>query len=231
MSQQPATLRLDKKSLRQLATLPLDQLFDNIYAHRLWGQSSQRRFYSGDGSHNAQLVAPYVMAVREFFASQPRPPVVVDLGCGDFQVGSQLLDQVAHMYACDLAQELIADNRKHYHLDKLNFICLDASNQPLPDGDVLLVRQVLQHLSNDVIASILSQFTRYRYIIVSEHLPQGRFVANRDKPNGPDTRLRFNSGVVLTEAPFDFAPARQQLLCEVTDPQHGGVIRSMLYQT
>ena len=43
----------------------------------------------------------------------------------------------------------------------------------------------------------------YKYLIVTEHLPKGRFDVNLDKKSGKSIRLFVNrSGVILHKPPF-----------------------------
>jgi hypothetical protein len=194
---------VSRKKLNKLAELPLDELFETVYREQLWGQSENPGYYSGDGSHDKSIITGYIHSVRHYIESLPDRPVIVDLGCGDFHIGSQLLDTCSSYAACDVAPGLIASNRQRFQHEKLSFHQLDACTDKLPDGDILLVRQVLQHLSNQQVRQILAKFHCYVHVIVTEHLPAGDFVANKDKGNGPDSRLRMNSGLLLEKAPFD----------------------------
>ena len=70
--------------------------------------------------------------------------------------------------------------------------------------------------------------SKYRYLLLTEHLPLGTFVHNVDKPSGPDIRLGFNSGVVLTSAPFNLRVLDAKHVCDVAEL--GGTIRTTLYK-
>jgi hypothetical protein len=101
----------------------------------------------------------------------------------------------------------------------------------LPPGDVVFIRQVLQHLSNNDIALVISKLTQYRVLVVTEHLPPNNdFVPNVDISNGAHIRLQgtFSSGVVLTAPPFNLVPKHERVLCEVDG--YGGVIRTTAYE-
>ena len=84
----------------------------------------------------------------------------------------------------------------------LEFHVLDAVNDPLPDGDVVLLRQVLQHLSNDSVATVVSKIRKYATAIISENVPCFPFKPNIDMPTGADDRTKKMSGLILTEAPL-----------------------------
>lgn len=203
---------------------PPADVFGAAYRDGVWGGDGSD-FHSGRGSHAADLLEPYVAAVRAFLS---RPRVLVDLGCGDFAASGALVDVASRIVACDVVPALIERNRRRFALPDVEFVLLDAIRDPLPPGDVVILKQVLQHLGNADIAAIVAKLAQYPTWIVCEHVPAGTFVANVDKPTGADTRLERRSGIVLTEPPFDVRPRRTRLLCEV--PSDGGVIRTMAYE-
>ncbi|MCW5890275.1 MAG: class I SAM-dependent methyltransferase [bacterium] len=207
---------------------PPAELFGAVYRDGVWG-GDDSDFHSGLGSHSSELLEPYVAAVRAFLAERPTPPIVVDVGCGDFAATRRLADVAARVVACDVVPALVERNRRRFARPNVEFVVLDAVADPLPPGDVVIVKQVLQHLGNADIAAIVTKLAQFPIWIVCEHLPDGSFVANVDKPTGADTRLDRRSGVVLTEPPFDVRPQRALLLCEV--PSEGGVIRTTAYET
>jgi 2-polyprenyl-3-methyl-5-hydroxy-6-metoxy-1,4-benzoquinol methylase len=126
------------------------EIFERIYRYKLWGgrKTFWRRFYSGTGSFESQIVEPYVEAVLPLLSGKR----VVDIGCGDFTVGRRLVDSTKSYDACDIARPLIEHNRRKFKSRGLEFYVLDAVNDSLPDGDVVLLRQVLQHLCNKSVA-------------------------------------------------------------------------------
>jgi SAM-dependent methyltransferase len=205
--------------------------FTAIYKDAHWGRSERLDdcFCSGTGSHQAHIVAPYVAAVGRFLKSFEGKPSVVDLGCGDFHVGSQIRAYCGTYIACDVVAQLIERNKVKFRELNVDFRILDMTADDPPEADVVMVRQVLQHLSNDLIAAAVGRFARkFRYLLVTEHLPSGDFIANVDKRTGPDTRLPKASGVVLTSTPFNLKVGRTEILCEV--PAEDGVIRTHLYE-
>jgi SAM-dependent methyltransferase len=195
------------------------EVFAQIYREKNWG-GPQHDFYSGSGSYFPHLIDPYVAAVRAFLSKLPTPPVMVDIGCGDFTAASRIADLAHHYHACDVVPELIERNRRMFSGPGLTFHQLDARVDALPDGDVVIVKQVFQHLSNADISAILSKLARYPVWIVSEHVPAGPFTANWDIETGGYTRMRLNSGVDLAAAPFSITPKTAELLCQVVETGH-----------
>lgn len=229
-----ATARSLRALIRKLKSrrLGTKEIFAEIYDKGLWGKSQNpdHRYFSGPGSHEESVVTPYIDAVGDFLRSFPEARNVVDLGCGDFSVGSSLRPFCSGYIAVDVVPQVIEYNKSRYgHLD-VAFMVLDAIADPLPEGDVVFVRQVLQHLSNNQIMRVVQKLVQaYSFLILTEHLPDvDSFQPNLDKPPGPDIRLRLGSGVVLTEKPFDMRPLEERILCEAR--QFSGVIRTTLYK-
>lgn len=202
--------------------------FEQIYRDHLWG-GDDHAFFSGSGSHSPTIVAPYVEAVRAFLRRFDHPPSVVDLGCGDFNVGSQIRDLCGHYTACDVVPDLIEYNRRRFAALDVDFRLHDLRSDTVPVCDVLFIRQVLQHLSNADIAQGLERLQgRCRFLVVTEHVPaRVDFPPNQDKPSGASIRVDFGSGVVLTESPFDLARESEEVLCEV--PEYDGIVRTIAY--
>ena len=74
----------------------------------------------------------------------------------------------------------------------------------MPTGDCAILRQVLQHLSNKEIQNILDKLNNYKYVILTEHLPNEQFEPNIDIISGQGIRLKKKSGVDVLAPPFNF---------------------------
>jgi len=131
--------------------------------------------------------------------------------------------------ACDIVEPLIQFNREKFQGMNVEFKVLDIAKDDLPDGDMVCIRQVFQHLSNEQIASALEKITnKYKILLITEHLPlMDPFVPNLDKPTGPDVRKEFNSGIVLTSAPFNLMVSNQRCINELVVSD--GRIRTIRY--
>ena len=86
---------------------------------------------------------------------------VCDLGCGDFNIGKQLVKHTKKYVAVDIVTALIAYNTEKYKEENLEFLCLDIAVDDLPAGDCALLRQVLQHLSNAEVQAIVRKLTDF----------------------------------------------------------------------
>jgi SAM-dependent methyltransferase len=207
---------------------PTKQVMDQIYEKKLWGGQSVD-FYSGEGSHLPEIVNPYVESVRSFLTSFKDPLTVCDLGCGDFNVGKQLVTFTQKYVAVDIVVDLIEYNRKTFKTEHLEFLCLDIATDDLPAADCVLLRQVLQHLSNAEVHQIVEKLAHYKYVILTEHLPQGNFVPNVDIISGQGIRLKKQSGISLKDQPFNFTFKEEKQLVSTLPKDGKGRVVTTLY--
>ena len=205
-----------------------EQVFSRIYEQGMWGRSPGGKFCSGTGSSEAHAVE-YVKALERYIAKHGIRRVV-DLGCGDFAIGQKIAALGVDYTGVDVVPALIRSHSTQYGSSTVRFAHLDIVKNALPDGDLCLIRQVLQHLSNDQIRLILPKLSRYPHVVVTEHYPGpgGRVVPNKDKPHGHDTRVEDDSGVFLEHAPFN-ARIAEVLLEHETKPlkRSGEVLRTV----
>ena len=202
-----------------------EAIFSAVYRHRMWG-GGRVDYYSGHGSHRESISRPYVTAVSTFLGSRPKLSAV-DLGCGDFTVGSQLRELCDRYVACDVVASLIERNRTIYNDIEVDFRHLDIAHDDLPPGDVVFLREVLQHLDNNSIKSVVDRLPQYRYAVITELVPNTAFVPNVDKAAGFDVRLKYGSGIDVTAPPFSLRFAESTVLLE--QDFEGAVSRVVLY--
>ena len=159
----------------------------------------------------------------------------VDLGCGDFSIGSEIRKYCGKYIAIDIFDDLIDYNKKFYKNYDVDFKVLDITKDELPKGDICFLRQVLQHLSNENIKKFLNQMKgKYKYLVLTEHLPNKKiFKSNKDIITGPEIRLYKNSGVILTESPFNLKPIHEISSFNISSKEivgFEGVLNTKIYQ-
>jgi len=178
-------------------------MFDYIYEKGIWGSGDSPN--SGAGSslaasaHYLNFIASYVVNNN---ISQ-----IIDIGCGDFQVGKELQRVTNVRYlGIDGATVVINRNNELYASEKIKFLCVDVIKElPPATKGLVLIRQVLQHLSNQDIIRMIENLknTGVEELIVTEHVPLKIFSKpNFDIHTGPETRIVYGSGVFLDMPPF-----------------------------
>ena len=208
---------------------PTKDAMEQVYERKLWGNNDSA-FYSGIGSHHPDIIRPYIATVSSFLKSFENPITVCDLGCGDFNVGKELVEFTDKYIGVDIVAPLVKHNSEKFVQENLEFYCLDIAVDDLPRGDVVILRQVLQHLSNSEIQSVLKKLSAYKYFILTEHLPEGDFVPNKEIISGQGTRLKKQSGVDVLAAPFNFKIKEKKKLLSVLLDDRTGVIETSLYK-
>lgn len=200
------------------------ETFGEIYEKNVWG-GEKGEFYSGDGS-TEKFAAEYAATVQRFIAAN-KIERVVDLGCGDFRVASKIVSDNFHYTGCDVVFSLIKHLNEQHKSEMVEFRCVNIVEDDLPDGDLCLIRQVLQHLSNAEISGVLENANKYKYLIVTEHYPNpaAKLKPNLDIPHGPTVRLQYDSAVVLDKPPFNLKNI--ELLLDV-EAEEGTRIKTFL---
>ena len=208
---------------------PTKDAMAQIYENNLWG-GNQSEFFSGDGSYNPELINPYLETLTSFLNAFETPPVVCDLGCGDFNIGKELVKYSKKYIAIDIVPSLIAHNKKTFKAENLEFHSLDIAEDELPAADCVILRQVLQHLSNTEIKSVVEKLYDYKYVILTEHLPKEDFEPNKDIISGQGIRLKKQSGVNLLAPPFNFKAEEEKQLLAIKSTRFKGVVVTTLYK-
>lgn len=144
-------------------------IFTDIYERKAWGD--------GSGGGSAPDVArPYVDFVNQFLDIAPLSiNRILDIGCGDGVVAS-MIDWSGYEYiGVDAAQGF------------------DALTDPLPEADLVLCKEVLQHLSNAQVQLLLDR---------TAHYPRRLFTSMTGEGTNKDISCGGSRPVDLSQAPF-----------------------------
>lgn len=185
---------------RRYSGLSLRETFQTIYRTKAWGDDGTP-FCSGGGSRGENCARYCDLCLKIIRENGVRS--VVDLGCGDFFVGRHIVEATGIRYTgIDVVPELIEFHKQTFQNEHTGFQCADITKDALPAADLCLIRQVLQHLSNQEILNALDNLKCYRRILISEDVPVRPRSFNLDKQHGPDVRAYYGSGVYIDKAPF-----------------------------
>ena len=197
--------------------LPASEVFQKIYAKHEWGHGDTDGFYSGPGSDSVPA-RTYAENIRRYIDHEGIRSIV-DLGCGDYRVASLLVSEGVHYVGVDVVEDVIASNRERHGSANVRFECLDITRDPLPTGELCLIREVFQHLSNAEILSVLSKLHGFSHVVFSDaQLPLSAIKQpNRDIVHGRDSRAWKYSALFLDLPPFNVPT---QLLFEMQLPQY-----------
>jgi SAM-dependent methyltransferase len=185
---------------RKVRQLDVPEAFDEIYRKGYWGLATP----SGHGSYGlwAEAFSRIILDLVEREGIRH----VVDVGCGDFNVGRQIAPAVETYTALDVSGYIIERNRKAFAFDNVTFRQFDLLKDSPPSGDLIFVRQVLQHLSNDQVETALRNLekcTASRIVIAEDVSDRSLVNPNVDlETHSVGTRANVGSGLVLDQPPF-----------------------------
>ena len=150
----------ERRTIRRLAfEVPLyPNEFDATYSKGGWDGHG-----SGLGS-TPEYCAKYVAFLHDFLVNRGVRSVV-DAGCGDWQHLSSIpWKNLKIAYTgVDISSVVIDSNRERY--PEVNFIMADAAEDPLPDADLLIIKDVVHHVSPRKIQSLIERASRYLLVL------------------------------------------------------------------
>jgi SAM-dependent methyltransferase len=151
--------------------------FEKIYQQNEW------HYGSGEGSL-IKYTESYINFLQNFF-KENNIKSVVDLGCGDWQF-SQFIDWTGiRYYGCDLVESVIDNNKKHYSQPNISFHLLQENNVELPDADLFIAKDVLQHWSNKSIKEFIPKLSKYPLSLITNCInPRRGLTVNIDIADG-----------------------------------------------
>ena len=162
-------------------TSALREPFEKIYQTGSWGTGS------GPGSSPANTIE-YRAFVSRFIEANSISNVT-DLGCGDWQFSKHMDWSGVTYIGFDVVPEIVERNRAAYGAQNIHFEILTSAEQ-LPGGDLLVAKEVLQHLPNAAVSEYLSIIRRkYRFALITNAI-EPRAVANSEIEIGGYRPLR-----------------------------------------
>lgn len=138
----------------------VEKTFSDIYKHKKWHQGS------GSGSQPETTIL-----YREFvhkFLGKNKIKRVIDLGCGDWAF-SRLINwsELDYYIGIDIVDSVIEKNNLLFANSTIKFMCLNIIESEWPDADLLILKDVLQHLSNKNIEIVLEKAKKYKYLLIT----------------------------------------------------------------
>ncbi|MCC6264034.1 MAG: class I SAM-dependent methyltransferase [Bryobacterales bacterium] len=189
----PAHLRYLERAA-ELKGLGLKERFDHIFRTNLWGSDES---ISGSGSaleQTAAIRAQLPVLLRELNVAS-----MLDLPCGDFSWMRAVDLSGVKYWGGDIVSELIMQHQKEFGGTGRRFSVLDLTRDPLPEVDLVFIRDCLVHLSSkhirDAVANLKASGSRW---LLTTTFPE--HAENREIEDG-DWRL-----LNLERAPFHFPP-------------------------
>ena len=158
-----------RKSYKKMLTKKdIKERFVTIYEENLW---QSKESISGEGSEIL-----YTKPLRDWILKEIpllNVKVFVDAPCGDFNWMKVIIPKLSIKYiGIDIVPSLINSNKKKYQNDNTYFKIANICEDPLPDCDIIMVRDCLFHLSYEDINKFFKNLDKvnYNYLFTTTHL-------------------------------------------------------------
>jgi hypothetical protein len=154
----------------------MKNIFTEIYAKNGWGHGS------GIGSL-PQNTETYRQFLQQFIRDR-NIKTVVDYGCGDWQF-SRLIDWGNIEYlGLDVVDSLIERHNNTYRTSNITFRAINGIPEELPDAELIIIKDVLQHWSNQTILSFIPKIEKYKYALITNCVNPKGATDNQDTWDG-----------------------------------------------
>ena len=178
-----------------------EEIFSDIYENNRWGGEPRRLLTQVAVRGPTSPGSIYRLFASSFIPSGLSTSSIS--GGGDFEVAQQILSPELTYTGCDIVPGLVACNAEQFGTKRIEFRTLDVVTDPLPEGDLCIIRQVFQHLSNGDIATVLRKAKQYPLLAVTDEQVVGdNSESNDDIIPYHGTRRLFGQGITMEALPF-----------------------------
>jgi SAM-dependent methyltransferase len=186
-------LRAEAKPPKPPSKKELVQTFNGIYSRGDWAKDPEGKGTSGSGS-TLDVTREYRAYIEEFIKKH-QVKSVVDAGCGDWEFSSATNWNHARYLGVDISTDVIDLVKKKYQKEGVSFMVGDVTGS-LPSADLLLCKDVLQHLPNELIIRF-----------IRNNLKKGKYkwaiITNDRGGNNGDIKAGEYRMIDLTAPPFN----------------------------
>lgn len=139
----------------------MEREFSEIYARGEW----HRTVGSGPGSDPGR-VAPYLAILQEVLRREGVTRVA-DLGCGDWTLSSLVDWSGVDYVGVEVVPEVVEELNRRHARPGVRFVRADLTAGPLPEAELAIVKDVLQHWPNSLVAEFLPRLRCYPRVLIT----------------------------------------------------------------
>jgi SAM-dependent methyltransferase len=169
--------------------------FTTIYDEKQWGIGSGGKGTSGGGSTLEATVV--YRAYLQAFMKAHHVASVVDAGCGDWEFSSAMDWTGIEYTGFDVVPSVITEDQKKYGAPDIKFQTADIVRTDLPAADLLICKDVLQHLPTQDVLAFLAQLPKYKDVLLTDTVDKVTLTAGNQDIQPGQFRL-----LDLTKPPF-----------------------------
>ena len=142
-----------------------EKVFTEIYNKNIWGDGSSHSPRSGYGSkpENAKPYAQFVQSIIKSYSIKS----VLDIGHGDWAMWSDYKFEDVRYIGIDIAVGLSEKVSHEFASSNRSFFHTSVFKSGLPKVDLVISKEVLQHLSNQEVIKKLKEINNNKYLILS----------------------------------------------------------------
>lgn len=140
--------------------------FQNIYHRGDW-INSLGGTESGPGS-SLECSKEYLTFLTQFVCDN-NITSILDIGCGDFNLMRHFDFSTVNYLGIDLVDFVIENNQIKYQTELVKFECIDVLNDAIDITlyELILIKDVFQHLNNDTISKLLCRIKESKRILIT----------------------------------------------------------------
>ncbi|MBW2978264.1 class I SAM-dependent methyltransferase [Candidatus Woesearchaeota archaeon] len=145
--------------LRYKYLLGIKKTFGDIYNENQWG--------SGSGVGSLPENTKSYRIFLEDFMKKRKIKSVLDIGCGDWQFSKFIKWDDINYTGFDIVRSVIKSNKRKYSKKNIQFYECDILKcKKIPDADLVILKDVLQHWPNKTITSFLPKLKKFKYVLL-----------------------------------------------------------------
>lgn len=173
-----------------------ETIFTNIYENGIWGKDDDGFGYSGPGSELKNTIF-YIIFLEQFLKCN-KIKSVLDVGCGDWTFSKHINWKNIKYLGIDIVKNIIEKNKKKYSKKNIKFMSLDFIKSEAPKADLLICKDVLQHLNNEEIKLFIKKTKKFKYSLITNDL----YSNSKLKTNAQISTGKYRP-LDLTKKPFN----------------------------
>jgi hypothetical protein len=140
-------------------------IFEKIYKNGTWNDKIINIPKSGPGS-SIENTTKY-RELLDMLCDTLHITSIVDLGCGDLTwIPHTTAFKNCKYIGIDIVKSLIDNHSEKYK--QHTFMCLDATSDVIPEGDMVIVRDILFHLTFEEVNNVLNNIKgKFKYYLIT----------------------------------------------------------------